>query len=41
VEKKKNGMISEKQTGEDVEGGDRGVIEGTVPAFTLTDTDTL
>lgn len=33
-------MLSEKQTGEDVEGRDRGVNEGSVPAFTVTDTDT-
>ena len=40
MEKKNNGMIGEKQTGEDVVGGDRGVIEGTVPVFTLIDRDT-
>jgi hypothetical protein len=34
VEKKNNGMISEKQTGEVLEGRGRGVIEGNVPAFT-------
>jgi len=32
---KNNGMLSEKRTGEDVEGRDCGVNEGTVSAFTV------
>jgi hypothetical protein len=35
-----NNWIIEKKTGEDVEGRDLGVIDGTVPAFPLTDTET-